>query len=233
MQTASPSQLDALGHAAALRIQPHQTVGLGSGKAALAFVRALGKRNAEKNLHLRCVCTSLLTEKTAREANLPLVTLDDVDSLDIAVDGADEVDPRLHLIKGGGGNLLREKVVESLAQHLLIVVGREKIVPALGTSFPVFVEVVEFARTTLLREIARLGAKVTQRMNPDNSPFLTDNGNPYLHCQFSPHSLADPTAINTELRALPGVVETGLFIGMAAEAMVANFDDTIVTLTPQ
>jgi ribose 5-phosphate isomerase A len=231
-RVASVEQLEALGQVAAGRVKAGQRVGLGSGKAALAFVRALGKRVREEGLEMVGVSTSLLTEKVAREAGVPLATLEEVQELDIAIDGADEVDPELNVIKGGGGNLLREKVVESLAKELIIVVGEEKLVKTLGEKFPVFVEVVEFARPVLVKQITALGATVTQRMGADGKPFLTDNGNPYLHCQFSPATLAHPKSVDLELRSLAGVVGTGLFVGMAAEALVAGFEGGVRSVKP-
>jgi ribose 5-phosphate isomerase A len=215
-RVATAEQLEELGRVAAGRVKAGQRVGLGSGRAALAFVRALGKRVREEKLEMVGVSTSLLTEKVAREAGVPLATLEEVQELDIAIDGADEVDPELNVIEGGGGNLL--------AKELIIVVGEEKLVKTLGETFPVFVEVVEFARPVLVKQIAALGAKVTQRMEKDGKVFLTDNGNPYLHCQFSTATLAHPKSVDWELRALAGVVETGLFVGMASEALVALFE---------
>lgn len=227
---ASPEQLEAIGVVAANLVRSGDRVGLGSGKAALAFVRALGKRVREEHLKILGVPTSILTESVAREVGVPIATLEEVSALELAVDGADEVDPYLNLTKGGGGNLTREKVVASIAAKFVIVVGEEKIVPRLGTHFPVFVEVIEFARPVVVRKLEHMGAKVTQRMNADGTPFLTDNNNPYLHCLFGTapnHQIHDPYALEQALEALPGVVDTGLFINMADEVIVAHADGTI------
>lgn len=227
---ASPEQLDAMGAVAARLVQPGDRVGLGSGKAALAFTRALGRRVREEYLPVTGVPTSLLTEQVAREHGVPLATLNEIAALDIAVDGADEVDPYLNLLKGGGGNLTREKVVACIAKRFVIVVGEEKVVPKLGTHFPVFVEVIEFALPVVKRKLESMGGTVTQRSNPDGSVFLTDNNNPYLHCVFgqgTDRTLHDPAGLEEVLRALPGVVETGLFINMAHEVIVAKADGTI------
>jgi ribose 5-phosphate isomerase A len=178
------------------------------------------------------VSSSLLTESVAADVGIPLASLYDVDALDIAVDGADEVDPHLNLIKGGGGNLTREKVLAAIAKRYVAVVGGEKLVARLGANFPVFVEVIEFARPVVTRLIERMGATVTTRANPDGTPFLTDNHNPYLHCRFGPppYTLSTPGFLEDQLRILPGVVETGLFINLAHEILVANADGTIGTL---
>ncbi|MEI8195435.1 MAG: ribose-5-phosphate isomerase RpiA [Phycisphaerae bacterium] len=226
---ATPAQLEKIGVLAAGLVNQGDRVGLGSGRAALAFVRALGQRVRTEKLHIVGVPTSLLTKQVARESGVPLQTLEQTEALEIAVDGADEVDPEFHLIKGGGGNLTREKVIESLAKRLIIVVGQEKIVDHLGTNFPVFIEVIEFARPAVTRKLAALGGAVTQRRHPDGSVFLTDNQNPYLMVRFGPppHHIQNPASLEQTLRRLPGVVETGLFIDMADEIIVAKFDGTV------
>jgi ribose 5-phosphate isomerase A len=145
-----------------------------------------------------------------------------------AQDGADEVAPGMALMKGGGGNLLREKITEHIAKRLVIVVGEEKVVPRLGTNFPVFVEVIEFGRTMVQRALEGMGATaVTQRMSGEQEPFLTDDGNPYLHAQFPPAALADPVALDHRLHNLPGVVETGIFVNMATEVFIAKIDGSV------
>ena len=227
---ASPEQLEKIGALAAEMVEDGDRVGLGSGKAALAFVRALGARIKAGKVKASGVPTSLLTEQVAREAGVPILTLEEVDWLEIAVDGADEVDPALNLIKGGGGNLTREKVIASISKRLVIVVGEEKLVEKLGTTFPVFLEVIEFARPVVVRKMEAMEARVEQRRNADGSVFLTDNGNPYLHCVFegtAAERLEDPGTLNLALHAMPGVLETGLFIGMAQEVIVAFTDGRI------
>jgi ribose 5-phosphate isomerase A len=226
---ATPGQLEAVGRAAALLVESGQRIGLGSGRAALAFVKALGVRVARENLRIRGVSTSLLTADVARAAGVPLAELDEVQSLDLAIDGADEVDPQMNLLKGGGGNLTREKIVASIAQRLVIVVGEEKMVDRLGTRFPVFVEVIAFGLPVIKRRLEALGATVTQRTNPDGTAFLTDNNNPYLHVIFNDQEKVsrDPIALAQQIKALPGVVETGLFAGMASEIIVARRDGTV------
>ena len=227
MNIASPEQLDKMGMVAAGMITAGQRVGLGSGKASLAFVRALGRRVREENLPLLGVPTSVETQRVARELGIPLVTLDEIGALDITIDGADEVDPELGLIKGGGGYLAREKVVASISKRFVIVVGEEKLVARLGTKFPVFLEVMDFARAVVTRRVEAMGATVTRRMKADGTPYVTDNGNPYLHCQFPPGGLADARALDRALHAMPGVIETALFLDMAQEALVARADGRV------
>ena len=185
--------------------------------------------------------TSLLTEQVARQAGIELATLETVDALNIAVDGADEVDPDFNCIKGGGGNLTREKVIESIVNRFVLVVGEEKIVDRLGKTFPVFIEVIEFARPVVIRKLQAMDAVVTQRMNSDGTPFLTDNGNPYLHVTFNhgghlagnaagaarSSQLYDAAAVDAALHRIPGIVETGLFINMVDEVIVAYTDGRV------
>jgi ribose 5-phosphate isomerase A len=229
MNKATPEQLEKIGGIAAGLITGGQRVGLGSGKAALAFVRALGRRVREEKLDILGVPTSVQTEQVAREVGIPLRTLYDIDALDITVDGADEVDPELNLIKGGGGHLTREKVVASITKKFVIVVGGEKLVPKLGTQFPVFLEVLEFARAVITRQVEQMGAVVTPRRNPDGSLFHTDNGNPYLHCQFpvGGGGLADARGLDRRFHAMPGVIETALFLDMARHVIVAHADGRV------
>ena len=224
-KVATPEQLAAIGKLASELVIDGDRVGLGSGRAALSFVRELGVR-VEAGLKITGVPTSIATENLALELGIPLAKLDDVEEIDIAVDGADEVAPGLALSKGGGGNLLREKITESIAKRLVIVVGEEKVVPRLGTNFPVFMEVIEFGRAAITRRLVEMGASVTPRMAAE-SPFLTDDGNPYLHVTFPPAALEDPNELDAKLHALPGVVETGIFVGMATEAFIAKADGTV------
>ena len=232
-RAATVGQLEHIGAMAAAMIQPGQIVGLGSGRAAHAFVRMLGRRRAETKMSLTAVATSQATEELAHAVGIPLTPLETLAYVDIAVDGADEVDPQLNLLKGGGGALLREKVIESLARRLVIVVGQEKLVDRLGTYFPVFVEVVGFAMPVVTRTLTGWGATVTPRRQADGALYKTDNGNPLLHVRFEPRSqpdqpgLDDLPALERRLHSLPGVIETGLFLDFADEVLVANFDGTV------
>jgi len=217
---------------AAAMVKDGDVVGLGSGRAAVAFVRALGRRVKEEGLSCVAVATGTATEAVALEVGVPLIPLDQVEAFDIAVDGADEVDAHLNLLKGGGGNLLREKILESMAKKLVIVVGAEKVVDQIGMgAFPLFLEVVEFGRPAVVRVLEGKGATVTQRMNPDGSPFLTDDGNPYLHVTGLVTPTTDIAALDRWMHSIPGVVETGLFIGMASVGLIARVDGSFGTMT--
>jgi len=155
----------------------------------------------------------------ARQVGIPLTTLDEHPEIDITIDGADEVDPQLRLIKGGGGALLREKVVASASKKVIVVADSAKVVPVLG-KFPLPVEVISFARTVVEKKIVALGASPKLRTKADGSPFLTDSGNQILDCSFG--KIADPAALALILSDTPGIVEHGLFIGLANVALIGR-----------
>ncbi len=225
---ATAPQLAAIGARAAGLVDRQQRVGLGSGRAAEAFVRALGQRVRQEQLDIVGLPTSLRTEALAREVGIPLGNLEQIEALDIAVDGADEIDPSLNLVKGGGGNLLREKIIARLAERLVIVAGGEKLVDHLGQRFPLFVEVIAFAAPVIIRVLEKLGATVSVRRAANGGIFLTDNGNPLLHARFpAPGFPPDAAALDRQLHDTPGVVETGLFLHMAQTVIIAHADGRI------
>jgi len=193
-------------------------VGLGTGSTAYFAVVALGER-VKAGLKIIGIPTSVRTADLARTVGIPLTTLDKRPEIDITIDGADEVDPKLNLIKGGGGALTREKVIATASKKMVVVADSGKIVPVLG-KFPLPVEVIAFARTVVERKIVSLGGSPKLRLKPDGSPYLTDNGNEILDCSFG--KIADPAALAGELSGTPGVVEHGLFIGLAKLAIVGR-----------
>ncbi len=194
-----------------------QTLGLGTGRAAAAFVDVLGER-VRKGLRVRGVPTSIATAEQAARLGIPLVTLDEAGELDIAFDGADEVDPNLDCIKGYGGALVREMIVAASARRFVVLVGAEKLVAALGERGKIPVEIVPYALPLARRRIEALGLAPVVRTKPDGSAYVTDNGNWILDCGSRP--LRDAAAVERALRALPGVVGTGLFLGMANVVLV-------------
>jgi ribose 5-phosphate isomerase A len=191
-------------------------IGLGTGKAATEFIHALGER-VRAGLKIRGVPTSEASAALARQLGIPLTTLEEVEGLDVDVDGADEVDPNCQLVKGYGGALLREKIVAAASKKFIVVVGPEKIVTALGTRGKLPVEIVPFGLGLCSRRLTALGLTPEVRMK-DGKQFITDNGNLILDCGMKP--LADPEGLELSIRAIPGVVGTGLFLGMATAVLV-------------
>jgi|SRR5947207_11394155 len=198
-------------------------VGLGTGSTAAFAVRLLGER-VQAGLKIRGVPTSIHTKELAACLGIPLTTLDEVQHIDVTIDGADEIDPELRLIKGGGGALLREKIVASATKKFVIIADSTKQVPVLG-KFPVPVEVISFAQALVSKKIAALGASVSVRTDPSGEPFMTDERHHILDCKFG--QIADPPALAHALDMMPGVVEHGLFIGMATVALIAKGDQIL------
>jgi ribose 5-phosphate isomerase A len=200
-------------------VQPGMVVGLGSGSTAAEMVRLLGER-VRGGLQIRGVPSSEATAALAREVGVPLVSLADVDALDVTIDGADEVDPRGELIKGRGGALLREKVIAAASRKLVIIVDGTKRVDVLGARMPVPVEVTPFALPVVERALAAMGAAVVRRASAEGAAYVTDGGNQILDCRFGP--IADPAALGARLKAMVGVVEHGLFVGFSPTVIVVG-----------
>ena len=213
----------ALGH-----VSDGDVVGLGTGRAATAFIRALGDK-VKQGLGVRGVPTSVDSERLASELGIPLTTLDEVSELDIDIDGADEIDPQLGAIKGYGGALLREKIVARASKKLILLVGDEKLVPKLGTRGKLPIEVVSFGMLATARHLERLGLRPQQRIK-DGKPFLSDNGNPIFDCGVEP--IDDPIALEHAIRGIPGIVETGLFLNMVDVVLVQHADQVQVLQRP-
>ena len=194
-------------------------VGLGTGTTATMFIHELGRRVAQ-GLKVRCVASSEASEALARSLGMAVVKLDEMPDLDLYIDGADEVGPGLALIKGGGGALLREKIVASAAQRFVVVVDSSKMVAALGR-FPLPVEVIKMALPLVKSKLEALGLDPRLRAAKNAAgPYLTDEGNYILDCGCV--QIADPARTAADIRAIVGVVEHGLFLGMASLVLVAG-----------
>jgi ribose 5-phosphate isomerase A len=198
-----------------------QIVGLGTGSTATIAIRYIGDRVRE-GLKIRGIPTSIASRDLAIQLGIPLTTFDENQEIDVTIDGADEFDPALNLIKGGGGAMLREKIVASATNKLVIVTDSSKQVPVLGT-FPVPVEVIGFAEALVAKKIAELGASVTQRNDAAGKPYVTDEGHHILDCRFS--QIPDPPTLAAKLSEMPGIVEHGLFVGMASVVLMAKAGD--------
>jgi ribose 5-phosphate isomerase A len=199
-------------------IRDGDILGLGSGRAATAFIQALGKR-VRQGLRVGGVPTSRASEELALSLGIPIVPLGDNMPLALTVDGADEVDLDLNLIKGWGRAMVREKVVAAASRKLVILVGKEKAVPVLGSRGKLPVEVVPFALPLARARIADLGLNPVTHMEGDR-PALSDNGNTILDCLLGP--IDDPERLEQRLRDIPGLVGTGLFLGMASVVLIGD-----------
>jgi ribose 5-phosphate isomerase A len=215
---ANEKEKELAGRAAAQLVRDGEIVGLGTGSTAYFTVIALGER-VKAGLKIIGIPTSEATAVLARDVGIPLTTLDEHPEIDITIDGADEVDPHLNLIKGGGGALTREKVVASASKRMVVVSDSSKVVPVLG-KFPLPVEVIAFARTVVEKKIVALGGQPKLRLRPDSSSFITDNGNQILDCSFG--KITDAAALAQALSDTPGIVEHGLFIGIAKLALIGR-----------
>lgn len=209
----------AAAYAAADLIQSGSTVGFGTGSTFAFVLERLAARMREQRLLVRGVATSQQTTELAGKLGIPLAQLDDVTGLDLAIDGADEVDPRKNLIKGGGGAHLRERLVAVMAKELVVIVDDSKLVAQLGKAFLLPVEVVQFGWQQTRKRIAATGCEVVQRQK-NGQPFVTDNGNFVLDCRYP--GIADPAALQRTLDTMPGVVDHGLFVGMAGRIVVGD-----------
>ena len=210
------------GRDAALSVASGMRLGLGTGSTVAHFLEHLGARIARGELSgVVGVPTSVRTEKAARELGIPVATLEDVGALDLTVDGADEVDPGLELIKGLGGALLREKMVAQASDRMLVIVDDSKLVGRLGEIAPVPVEVVPFGHASHMGWLRDLGAEPRVRDGSNGHPYRTDNGNLIVDCRFA-GGIEDPAGLERRLARRAGVVESGLFLDMATVAVVAG-----------
>jgi ribose 5-phosphate isomerase A len=209
------------GERAAALVTSGMVVGLGTGSTAIFATRRLGELLATGALRdVTGVPTSRATAEEARRLGIPLLTEDLPRAIDLTIDGADEVDPQLELIKGGGGALFREKIVAQASRREVIVVDESKLSPALGTRHALPIEIAQFGWKSQERFIVSLGGKPTLRLSADGKRYLTDQGNWILDCAFPP--ISDPVALATELAGRAGIVEHGLFCGLASEVIVAG-----------
>lgn len=202
-------------------VAPGMVVGLGHGSTALWAVRRIAALLGEGRLtDILGVPCSRQVEEEARVLGIPLTTLDEHPVVDLTIDGADEVDPQLDLIKGGGGALLREKLVAQASRRLVIVVDESKLSPRLGTHWPVPVEVVPFGWRTQVAFLESLGGRPTLRLTSKGAPFVTDQGNLIIDCAFGP--IAEPALLAAQMKGRTGIVEHGLFLGLATDVIVAG-----------
>jgi ribose 5-phosphate isomerase A len=220
MSGPDPADLDRVAVAALSHVVDGMLLGLGTGRAAEAFIRRLGER-VRAGLRIRGVPTSERSDALARSLGIEIVTLEAIDGpLAIAFDGADEVTPELALTKGLGGALLRERVVAHEAVRFIVLVTPEKMVDHLGSRTPIPLEVVPFARAPVTRNLAKLGGKAVVRLSKDGAPYKTDNQNLILDTDFG--EIDDPNDLDHRVRQIPGIVDTGIFLDMADLVLVGE-----------
>jgi len=220
----APQQLEykkqAAEHAVTL-VQSGMVVGLGTGSTAIFATRRLAELLCQGALRdILGFATSRATWEEAQRLGIPLLAQEMPRAIDLTIDGADEVDPQLNVIKGGGGALLREKIVAQASRRFVITVDESKLSPRLGTHHPVPVEVLVFGWRSQARFLESLQAKIAVRKNPDGSPFATDSGNMILDCNFGP--IADAAALATILSGRAGIVEHGLFLELVTDVVIAG-----------
>jgi len=191
---------------------------LGTGSTAVYAVQAVADR-VKAGLKILCIPTSVRTKDQATSLGIPLTTLDEHQEIDVTIDGADEIDPNLCLIKGGGGALLREKIIASASRKMVVIADSTKLVPVLG-KFPLPVEVVGFAQAVVAKKIEAMGAEVSLRRDAAGKTYITDEGHHILDCKFG--QIPDPPSLARKLSDIPGVMEHGLFIGLASLVLIGK-----------
>lgn len=204
-------------------VESGMVVGLGYGSTAIHALRLIGELIQQGELEgIQAIPTSDFIAEEARKAEIPLTSLEEHPRIDVTIDGADEVDPNLNLIKGGGGALLREKIVAQATLVEIIVVDEQKLSPALGTNFDLPIEIIPFGMRPVEEYLRSLGAEPTLRVRRDGAPFITDSGNHIIDCRFG--IIDDPYALSAQLKSRAGIVEHGLFLDLASKVIIAAGD---------
>lgn len=214
------------GEAAVELIEDGMTVGLGTGSTAFYAIQKIGQRVKEEGLHIQCIATSLESERLAKSLGIPMADFDQIKELDLTIDGADESDHQLQLIKGGGGALLREKIIAYITRHYVIIVDESKYVETLG-KFHLPIEVVPFGWQRTFDHLQQLGC-IPKLREQQQSAYITDNGNYILDCNFE--KIPQPKVLQTGIHNIPGVVECGLFVDRANTLIIGKSNGEVTTI---
>lgn len=215
----------AVGEKAATLIKDGMTVGLGTGSTAFYFIEKLIQR-CQEGLKIEAVASSQRSLEQARKGKIPLIDINSIKTLDICVDGADEIDPEKRMIKGGGGALVREKIVATMSKEMVVIVDESKLVSKLGHK-PLPVEIIPFGSAATIYQLQLLGYQGSLRQNKDKSPYITDNQNLIYDVQLDP-SKVNPTFDHQQMVSIPGVVDTGFFLNIAGRIIVGFEDGQVV-----
>jgi len=207
------------GYRAAEYVEDGMVIGLGTGSTAKYAVEKIGQRKREEDLDIVGIPTSVETEERAKKAGIDIVELDQADKIDLTIDGADEVDPEMNLIKGGGGALLREKIIAHNSQYYIVIVDPSKMVDVLGEGFDLPVEILSLWQKGISGQIEKLGCEAKIR-RVDGAIYKTDNGNNILDCEFG--EIKYPEELSKKLNSIPGVIENGLFLDLSDKIIIGN-----------
>jgi ribose 5-phosphate isomerase A len=206
-------------------IKDGMIVGLGTGSTAYWAIQKIGDR-VKEGLSIKAIATSKHTENLAKELGINLISFSEIELIDITIDGADEVDKELNLIKGGGGALLREKIIASASKRFIVIIDESKLVDQLG-KFPLPVEIVKFGFEIAMKQLHKLGCEPKLRASV-NKPYITENGNYIIDCDFG--NIDRPEELHNQINLIPGIVDNGLFIKMAEQVIVGYKDGTVKKL---
>lgn len=220
---------EAVGRAAAHYVRDGMTIGIGTGSTAAFLIQALGERVQNEGLHLRAVPTSVRSEELARALSIPIISLTEAGELDLTIDGADDVDPALNLIKGAGGALLREKLVAASSHEFIVICDESKLKPALGVH-PLPVAVIPFGVEAVHRQLRRFTENVVLRTLSSGSPFVTDDGLYIFDLHLE--RILDPAALERNLKQIVGVAEVGLFVHMTSRLLIGYADGHVEERLP-
>lgn len=216
------------GRAAADLVKSGMRLGIGTGSTVYYFIEALGEKLKREGLSIQAVATSARSEAQAKAKGIPLLSIEELSCFDLMIDGADEVDPHKSMVKGAGGALLREKIIANSSERMIVIVDPTKLVKRLGKA-PLYLEIVPFGYKATLRHLEYFPCKVDLRRAVDGAPYISENGN-YMAKMLFDQDYVLPERLEHELKEIPGIIETGLFVGYADQILIGHPDGTTTAL---